>query len=228
MRVQRREVPSRARRDPSPQRRELERLRVKPEREPVGGELLFDLRPERPSLNPRRARRRVHLEDAVHRAEIDRAHPREPLPDVRFDASHNAGPPAERNGSDAARAAPPEDLLELLFLARKRDHVRSTRKVAVVAADDVAVALAVRVEDPLARIARAARELRDDARRGERDVVDRRDRAERERRPVEERPDALAEGAPHVLVRELVGPAPAPEASLARHGARLAPRRHPG
>ena len=67
-----REVAARARGDPAAERRELERLRVEAQRQPVLGELLLEPRAGRAGLDARGARDRVDLEHAVERAQVDR------------------------------------------------------------------------------------------------------------------------------------------------------------
>ena len=66
-----REVPAGARGDPAAERRELERLRVEAQRQPVLGELLLEPRAGRAGLDARGARDRVDLEHAVERAQVD-------------------------------------------------------------------------------------------------------------------------------------------------------------
>src|SRR5882672_6474199 len=63
---------ARARRDPAAERRELERLREVPEREPVRPELLLERGSEHPRLDAGGARRAIDLEHAVEVREVER------------------------------------------------------------------------------------------------------------------------------------------------------------
>src|SRR4029077_17675916 len=66
-----REVPACAGRDPSAQRRVLERLREVPQGEAVLAQLLFEDRARGSRLNPRGLGDRVDLEDAIHALQVD-------------------------------------------------------------------------------------------------------------------------------------------------------------
>ena len=137
MRVERREVSARARRNPAAERRVLEALRVVAQGEAVRGELLLEVRPEGPRLDARRPRRRVHLEHPVHRAEVhrDRAVPRAPAGPLH--AADDARPAAERHDGEPLALAPREHRRDLRLVAREGDHVGRAREVAAEGAREI-------------------------------------------------------------------------------------------
>src|SRR6267142_1304965 len=75
MRIEGREVTARARRDPSAERRELERLRKMADRQSVRLELRVERRAVHPGLDPRGARCFVNFENFVEMHEIYRDRP---------------------------------------------------------------------------------------------------------------------------------------------------------
>ena len=88
------EVPARARGHPPAERRELERLRVEAQREPVLGELRLEPRAAGPRPDPRRPRDRVDLVQRVECPEVERHGPGEARGDARLDTADDARPAA--------------------------------------------------------------------------------------------------------------------------------------
>ena len=124
VRVERREVPAGAGRDPAAERRELERLREVAQRQAVLAQLVLEARAGRAGLDPRRARVRStsSTRSSRRRSIVDRAGVA--VADRGLDAADDAGPAAVR---DRRRAAPrrtsraPRPTSRLV--ARERDHV---------------------------------------------------------------------------------------------------------
>ena len=125
-----REVPARAGRDPAAERRELERLRVEPQRQPVLAELGLEPGTGRARLDARRARDGIDLEHAVERAQVDRDHARVPGARNRVDAADHARAAAERHHRHVALAAPVEHRAQLVLRGRERDAVGRVRELA--------------------------------------------------------------------------------------------------
>ena len=125
-----REVPARARGDPAAERRELERLRVEAQRQPVRAELLLEPRAGRAGLDPRGARDAVDLEHAIQPPQVDRDDARVPRAQAAVDAADHARAAAERHDRDVALAAPVEHRAQLLLRApgwRRRRAGAGTR-----------------------------------------------------------------------------------------------------
>ena len=124
MRVERREVPARARRDPAAERRELERPGKWRSLRPCSRELLLEARAARAGLDPRGARDVVDLEHPVEAPQVDRDRAGVAVPDRGLDPADDArcrrrteSPPRRRRRT--TRAARTTSLL----VARERDDV---------------------------------------------------------------------------------------------------------
>ena len=99
-----REVAARARRDPAAERRELERLRVEAQRQPLRAELLLEPRAGRAGLDPRRARDAVDLEHAVEPRRLTATTPACPGPGRASTPPTTLVPPP--NGTTATSRSP--------------------------------------------------------------------------------------------------------------------------
>ena len=123
--------PAGARGDPAAERRELERLRVEAQRQPVLARAAPRAagRSRRPGC-ARRARR-VDLEHAVQRAEVERTAPAWPGPGTASTPPTTLVPPP--NGDRPRRRASAhhvEHARELVLVARARDDVGRVRELA--------------------------------------------------------------------------------------------------
>ena len=145
VRPQRREVASRARRDPAPERGELERLREVAQRELVLAQLILERRPERAGLDARRTRDVVDLEHPIERAEVERDSAVVAGPDVGRDTADDGGAAAVGHGGHAFGRAPLEHAFHVLLAARQRHEVGRMLELSAKAPHDVRVGLAERM-----------------------------------------------------------------------------------
>ena len=219
VRVERREVPAGAGGDPAAERRELERLREVPQRQPMLAELVLEPRARRPGLDARGPRHGIDLEHAVERAQVERDSTRVAVAHGRLDTANHARPAAVRDRGRARVRAPFEHGLALALVARERDHVRRVVEAAAEGAHDVAVGLAVGVRGALVQLGRAdlgERGRRLEPRRRQLHVLERYRALDLGVAEAEVRADR-GRGLEHMLVRRLlVLEAPAPELASAR------------
>ena len=122
VRVERREVPARPRRHPTPERRVLERLRKVPQRQPVLPQLILQPRPGSPRLNPRGQRLRIDLEHPIQPLQIERDH--RPILQPRLHPTDHTRPTAERNDRGPLSLSPREHHLDLRLVLGKRHQIR--------------------------------------------------------------------------------------------------------
>ena len=141
----RREVTRRARRDPAPEGRELERLREVAERHRVRAQPRLEHGARRSGLDARGARELVDLQHAVHCPQVHRDGAVVAVRDLRRDASDDRGPAAVGDRGHALARAPFEHPLNVLLIARKRDEVGRMFEFAAKAAHHVHVGLSQRV-----------------------------------------------------------------------------------
>src|SRR5258708_25698930 len=138
MRIERREMAARARRDPSAERRELERLRKMADRQSVRLELRVERRAVHPGLDPRCARNFVNFENFVEMHEIYRDRPAITIVVGRLDSSDYARSAAVRYRNQPRTIAPFEDPNQIMFITRERDYVDWVWVVASECAADIA------------------------------------------------------------------------------------------
>jgi len=148
MRVDGGEVTSGASREPTTERGELERLREVTKRETVLRKLRLQHRALRARLNARGQRAPLHLDDAIEAPEVEAQHSLVAIIDLRFDATHHAGPSAERNDSDLCSARPVENVADLRFACWTRNQIRSGGEVTPETAHHVAIVATVGMPDP--------------------------------------------------------------------------------
>jgi hypothetical protein len=122
------------------------------QRQPVLTQLLLQPRACRPSLDPRCQRLRVHLQDPIEPAQVERDE--RPVAQPPLDAADDAGPAAEGDGGGALGLTPAQHRLDLRFVPREGDQVRWVLELPAKAAHHVAVGLAQRVRDPLVALVR--------------------------------------------------------------------------
>jgi hypothetical protein len=115
------------------------------EGEPAAAQVVLEVGPEHPRLDPRSARDLVDLEHAVEAAEVDRDRSGVILTHPRLDAADDTRAAAVRDRRDPRVRAPAQDRLELRLVGRPGDQVRRVLELAAEPADDVAVRLAERV-----------------------------------------------------------------------------------
>ncbi len=223
MRVERREVPARAGRDPAPEGGELEGLREVTERQPVRAELPFEIGAERAGLDTRGARDRVDLQHARESAEVEGAC-RAP-PSASLDSADHAGAAAVGRDRDARLRAGFQRAGDVLLRSRQADEVRRGGEVAGEAADEIAVGTAVGVAQP--GLGRRVADVGDGGRRGDRrwwdsgdGLLQRRQRPRVGRWAAQHGRDLDAERQARRLVGQPLLPSPPPEA--APHRPRLA------
>ncbi len=145
MRPQRREVPTRARRDPATQGRQLEGLREEAQRHAGSGELLLQRRSGNTRLDTRRARDVVDLEHAVQAREVQRDHAVKARRHVRLDAAADARAAAVGHHRGFRAGRPLEHLLHLPFRGREGDSVGDVIELPAKRADGVEERATVRV-----------------------------------------------------------------------------------
>ena len=136
--VERRKVAARASCDPTPQGRELERLREVPEGQAVGLQLRLQLRAQHASLDSRRPRGAVHLQDPVQVSEVDADH-RPGLARRRLDSPDDARPAAVGDGDQTLFTGPIEQGRHVLFAPGQRHPVRGGREISAIGPDHVPV-----------------------------------------------------------------------------------------
>ena len=137
--------------DPAAERRELEALRVVPERQSMRPKLVLERRPVNARTDPRRAACTIDLMHFVEAFEIERNRRRVFIADSRFDTPDNARSTAERNDSDVVASSPIEDGRDLVFSFGKSDEIGRVRYVAHPHAQDVRERSAVGVQQPIVR-----------------------------------------------------------------------------
>ena len=211
-------MPARARRDPSAERRELERLRKMSNRQAVRLQLRVERGTIHARLNPRGARDLIDLDDFVQMHQIDRHRTAITVAVGRLDAADHARAAAVRHRRNIRAVAPFEHADQFFLIARKRDHVDRIRIVAPIRPPNVARSLAVRMPRALVRRGRAnrfERRRRLDPRRAQIEIAFLRRRRDFER----PQPESLGHPLGHVLLlfgsRPLVLVAPSPELPLA-------------
>src|SRR6188474_331576 len=84
-------------------------------------QLVLEPRSRRPSLNPRRQRLRVDLQDPIQAPQIERDH--RPIPQPRLDPADDARPTAEGHHSRPLRLTPRENRLDLRLVPWKRHQI---------------------------------------------------------------------------------------------------------
>jgi hypothetical protein len=140
------------RREPAAERRELERLREVPQRQPVFLQLGLQRRPQHPRLDPGGPARRIDLQHLVQVLEIQRDDPVQ-LP--RLDPTNHGSAATEGNHRHVVARTPVEHVDHVLLGARPGHGVRQRPDVAGEVAGDVAVGLAAGVREPVDGIGRA-------------------------------------------------------------------------
>ena len=128
VRVERGEVPARARRDPAAQGRILEALREMAQRQAVRLQLRLDRRAEGAAFDAGGARGAIHFEDAAHAAEVDREDAALPLGRAaRLDPADDARSGAERHDRRVRAARPIEQRGDICLAASDRPPRRARR-----------------------------------------------------------------------------------------------------
>src|SRR5216683_5665513 len=157
MRVERREMAARARRDPSAERRELEGLREMAQRVAVRAQLVFERGTEYARLDSGRARSTVDFDHHVEIREVDRDAAAIIAICRRLDAADHARTAAVRRHCHPGAVAPFEDANHVLLVARKGDDVPWIRIMAAERAHDIAKAAPIRMAGAIVGAARANR-----------------------------------------------------------------------
>ena len=157
VRLDGREVPAGARRDPAAERRQLEGLRVEAQRQVERAQLALERRPGRAGLDQRRARDVVDLQHAVHRAHVERDDAVEARRHLALHAAADARAAAVGHDGDVRARRPLEHGLDVALPARARDDVGREVEAAVKATHDVGVGLAPGVRRAGVVVARADR-----------------------------------------------------------------------
>src|SRR5437764_6003546 len=214
-------------REPSAERRELERLREVAQRVAVGPQLVFEDGTERAPLYARGARDGIDLEHAIERGEVDARHA-----GIRvahqpgLDTTHHRRPAAVRNGRHIGARTPVEQRDDLVLVAREGDDVGGRVELTTKTAHDVAVRLAVGVRRAIEEVGRSDRGERRrwaHARGPQLDGGQVGRRADLDVGPPESFADGATEPAHAVGRKRLVLPAPAPPRPSS---ARFRDRRH--
>src|ERR1700687_3901062 len=160
MRVQRREMAARARRDPPAERRKLERLREMAQRVAVRPQLVFERGTEHARLDSRRSRSTVDFDHLVEIREVDRNAAAVVAIGRRLDAANHARTAAVGRHSHLGAVAPFEDANHVLLVTREGDDVPWIRIMAAERAYDIAKAAAVCMAGAVVDAARANRRER--------------------------------------------------------------------
>src|ERR1035441_1735734 len=157
MRVQRREMPTRPRRDPSAERRKFKRLRKMTNRKSVRLQLRGERGTIHPGRNSCRARDPVHSHDSVQTRHIDRARPAITVALGWFASAAHARAAAVWHRCNLRAVAPFEHRSQFFLIARKRDDVDRIRIVTPKRPPEIARSLAVGVAGAIVDAGRANR-----------------------------------------------------------------------
>jgi hypothetical protein len=217
--------PRAAGRDPAPDRRELERLRLVAHRQAVGGERLGEGWPGGPGARRHQA---APLVDGRHARDARQVDGDERVPRrTGVDPAHDARAAAVRDEAGAGRAGQVEDRADLGPVRRCRDRVRDRVEAAEPQVEEVGQRLATGMAHPCLRV-RVEEVVRRHARRrhGAGDVLEGGERRGRggPHLPLDERPGRAAEMRVDVLEPPAV---PTPHRAIVPHPvARDAARSH--
>lgn len=211
MGVQRGVVPTGTRGQPAAQRRELEALGEVAKGEPGRTQLVLQVRPSCPALDPRRPARAVDLEHPVQPGHVERDHPGVVTAPVFHPTDHRA-PRAVGHHGNSSVAGPVEHADHVVLGARVRHHVGGSGHVPIERTHHVAVRLAVGVTGTIGDGAgddAAEGRRRDHTGPGQIEVREVRDRPGGIRQTRHERPVGRA----RIVGQRLVGPPPSPPRS---------------
>ena len=149
MGVERREVAAGPGRDPATQGRELERLREMPQGQTALPKLPLEAGAAGATLDTRRHRGLVDLENTVQLAEIDRHRAAVAVPNPGLDAADDAAATAVGNHGQTPLLTPIQHPPQIVLAGREGDQIRGPFVDPTKAADDVTVGLAHRVGEAL-------------------------------------------------------------------------------
>src|ERR1039457_2438574 len=157
MRVQRREMAARPRRDPSAECRKFKRLRKMTNRKSVRLQLRVERGTIHPGLNSCGARDPVHFHDLVQMHQIDRDRAAITVALGWFDSADHARAAAVWNRCNLRAVAPFEHRSQFFLIARKRNDVDRIRIVTPKRPPEIARSLAVGVAGAIVDAGRADR-----------------------------------------------------------------------
>ena len=147
-------MPAGTRRDPAPEGRELEALRVVTGREAMGLQCGLDRGTAHAGSDARGTAGPVDLNDTVETTQIEADGGRVAIADHRFNAADDRGAAAEGDDGDIRSARPLHHGGHIHLVRGNGDEIRRVGEVALKGTNSLGIGLSISVQAPLIRIGR--------------------------------------------------------------------------